>query len=293
MLEIHRFDGGKWGWIVSVPRSEEESLMSVLVDTEIRELVATSNFIEDFDESSLQGASYDLRLGRQYMTRGVVKTLTEEAPTVTISSGEFTVLTTYETLNLPLDIVGHFGLTSYWGMRGIVPLFGPQIDPGFYGILVVPVFNAGDSSVSIPLGEKMFTVEFIRTAVPATYGWSERRGKQMRVPPLHTPLDTKPNLADISNLRDRVSTLENAVGRVETNLTIHKAEIQQTMAETQVKLSSDQRIIENRVSDVLASRNFGLASRSFRMGWWGIVIAFLALILGIISGPWLAKLWSH
>jgi hypothetical protein len=178
-------------------------------------------------------------------------------------------------------------------MRGIVPLFGPQIDPGFCGILVVPIFNAGDSPVSIPLGEKMFTVEFMRTTVPATYGWSERRGKQMRVPPLHTPHDTKPNLADISNLRDRVSTLENAVARAETTLTVHRAETQQAIAETQVKLSADQRIIENRMADVLASRNLRLASGSFRVGWLGIILALLALILGIVTSPWLSKFWSR
>lgn len=267
--------------------------MSVLVDTEIRDLVDTANLIEEFDESSLQGASYDMRLGRQYMALGVGKTLTEQNIAVTISSGEFIVLTTHEAVNLPLDIVGHFGLISYWGMRGIVPLFGPQIDPGFSGILVVPVFNAGDSPVSIPLGEKMFTVEFMRTAVPATYGWSERRGKQVRVPPLHTPHDTKPNLADISNLRDRVSNLENSLSRNETTLAIHRAEIQQAIADTQVKLSSDQRIIENRLADVFTSRNLRLASGSFRVGWLGIILALLALVVGIVSSPWLSKFWSR
>lgn len=46
---------------------------SVLVDSDIRKLVSTQSLIEGFDAASLEGASYDLRLGHQFIKHGAVE----------------------------------------------------------------------------------------------------------------------------------------------------------------------------------------------------------------------------
>ncbi|MBX7164068.1 MAG: hypothetical protein K1X49_10255 [Saprospiraceae bacterium] len=253
--------------------------MAVLVDIDIKKFVANFNLIENFEDSSLQGASYDMGVGSSYSSKGEVKVITSNRPAINIEPGEFIVLTSFESLNLPLNMTGHFGLTSYWGMRGLVPLFGPQIDPGFQGILVVPVFNAGDSPISMQFKEKMFTVEFIRTSQNASYGWAERNGKQTRIKQLHTAFETRPNLADISKFAKQLAKIELET-QSSINLFLGKInKIESDYKITNTEITSSIAILQNRFSDVIEKRNTKLV-------WISIFIAVITLIVGIIfSGP--------
>lgn len=153
--------------------------------------------IENFYECCLEPASYDMRLGKTYTYRGETKQLDENSQTLKIEPGDFVLLSTLEVLNMPLSLVGHNGIMSPWARRGLVSLFSPQIDPGFEGFLKVPVFNAGDAPISINLGEKIFTVEFLRTDENAESGWSEIHGRQTQMPSPQSPSAFRPNLTDI------------------------------------------------------------------------------------------------
>jgi hypothetical protein len=115
------------------------------------------------------------------------------------------LLSTYEKLNIPLNIIGHNGIMSKWAKRGLVSLFSPQIDPGFKGMLIVPVFNAGDSDVSINLNEAIFTVEFTKITTSARQGWSARHGEQNTIKDLASPLINRPNLSDISRVEQELN----------------------------------------------------------------------------------------
>ena len=200
--------------------------MAILVHSEIRVLVDECNLIDGFDESSIQGASYDMRLGSQYVKRGEVKTLTNDLPTIILEPSEFSVFTSFESLKLPLNMIGHVGLMSNWARRGIVSLFSPQIDPGYWGILFVPVFNAGDAPISFTLSEKIFTVEFDTTTSPATYGWSDRHGKQIRISSLNTPFVSRPNLADVSKINEKTEKLEISSKATQNEISLLKSEMQ-------------------------------------------------------------------
>lgn len=182
--------------------------MSVLVDTEIEHLVNAIGLIGEYSQESLEGASYDLRLGRSYVFKGEVHTLNEEDPTLVLEPGSFVVLTSLESLRMPLNLIGHNGIMSPWAKRGLVSLFSPQIDPGFEGMLTVPVFNAGDAPVSLDLGARIFTVEFARTSVDASYGWSERHGVQSALRAGVIPAVSRPSLSDLFALADQVRALE-------------------------------------------------------------------------------------
>lgn len=179
--------------------------MSVLVDENIERLVETKQLIEEFEKDCLQGASYDMRIGVEYMKRGEVQRFTEERPSIIMEPGEFIILTTHESLNMPNNLVGHNGIQSTWAKRGIVSLFSPQIDPGFCGILIVPLFNAGDTPVSMRFKQPVFTVEFVLTKEPASYGWSEKHGNQERIWPGIAPFITRPSLADLLEMKQKLS----------------------------------------------------------------------------------------
>lgn len=157
--------------------------MSVLSMRTIQRLVDEQNLIENFDFGGLEGASYDMRMGSNFVKHGEKQLLIEQSPSLIIEPGDFVILSTLEILNMPLNVTGHNGIMSGWAKRGIVSLFSPQIDPGFRGFLVVPVFNAGDTPVTMSLRDKIFTVEFLYTDEPAPFAWADRFSAQLDIPP--------------------------------------------------------------------------------------------------------------
>jgi len=200
--------------------------MTVLISKEIEELSRNKGLIKDFDKSNLEGASYDLRLGDQYIKGGVSKSLDKQAPSLVLAPGEFALLSSKEKLELPLNIIGHNGITSPWGKKGLVSLFSPQIDPGFKGVLFVPVFNAGDTDIVLTRNDKIFTVEFVLTTKEAEWGWSDRYGEQNNISARdNIPKVLKANFNDIKSANrkldatmQRVSALENSIEGLEKRI---------------------------------------------------------------------------
>jgi hypothetical protein len=167
-------------------------------------------------------------------------------------------------------------------MRGIVPLFGPQIDPGFCGILVVPIFNAGDAPVSLQFGEKIFTVEFVRTRRAASFGWSERNGRQHRIRSLHTAFESRPNLADISDIGRKVSALETDLADSTHRFQLAVTELQRSLESLRVEFNAKSQIWDNKISDLHSSRG-----HFFNL--WMFIVAIVALIIGLLASPWFER----
>lgn len=235
--------------------------MSVLVDYDIEEYVKSINLISDFEKSCLEPASYDLRIGKSYMQKRNIETMSDESnQSISLSPGEYVIITSHEYLNFPLDLIGHFGLTSIWGMKGIISLFGPQIDPGFSGMLVVPIFNAGDTIITLPYKEKMFTVEFHKTTKKASRSWSDRYGKQDRIKALHTAFESKPNLLDFHEIQEKVSLL------IQENNDI------------KIKVTNNQNSID-----------FLKENRNLKLTIFGMFIGILGLVIGLISSPYFSE----
>jgi deoxycytidine triphosphate deaminase len=189
------------------PAFSSEPLGAVLCDSEIRRLVEDHGLITGFREGSLQPASYDLALGREYFTQGAHRMLNDDGDvrSITLESGQFVLVTSTECLKVPDDVVGHAGLVSKWAQRGLISFFSPQIDPGFQGLIVVPLFNAGNAPVTLSLGERVFTVEFVRMTGPTSTSWSDRHEPLMNIP---SGVEMKMASPDLKALSDRVTTLE-------------------------------------------------------------------------------------
>lgn len=137
----------------------------------IRELVEKKELIIDpFDAKCLGPASYDMRVGDR-----ALKSLKEDGSPVvdvsrdrllTIGTGEFVELLTLEKLELPADIVGRFGIRSFYTRKGLVPFAGPQVDPGFRGYLNISLFNTGPRPIVLKYGDTFCTVEFSKLENP-------------------------------------------------------------------------------------------------------------------------------
>lgn len=219
---------------------------AVLADKDIRDLVTEQGLISEFVEGSLQGASYDLRLGPEYFTRGEHCRLSGESPGCRLAPGQFVLFTSLEHLKLPANVVGHAGLISRWAQRGLVSLFSPQIDPGFEGLIVVPLFNAGNAPVTVKLGEAIFTVEFVRTTCLAR-PWSED----------HAPLRAIPGAVEVDMARPDLADLEQRTNTLETAL-------------KELKASFD---------GYTTGTGERLAQSSSNAGWWAVALAVVALAI--------------
>jgi dCTP deaminase len=142
----------------------------VLSGRQIRQLVKSGKLcLEPFDETLVQPATYDLRLGPKILASplsadklGVVIELTKDKPSYDIQSGQMVGILSLEKLYLPLDMCGRFGIRSAIARKGIDAFGGLQLDPGFRGRLTMNLLNVGPEPVTLTLYEAIFTVEFSR-----------------------------------------------------------------------------------------------------------------------------------
>src|SRR4051812_38030651 len=115
----------------------------MLADEEIRGAIAAGELvIEPFSEDSLQPASYDFRVGPGAFTSSTrEKVDVSEKGLIVIEPGDFAVLETRERVGLSAQIAALLGLRSEYARQGLLMLSGPQIDPGFRGVLVIRIVN--------------------------------------------------------------------------------------------------------------------------------------------------------
>lgn len=121
----------------------------------------TGRLIQPFDESHLQPSSYDISVS-QVLERGVLRDFDE----VSIEHLQFVNLVAGETLEFPLDLVGHIYLRSTYARAGLGVIHLGRIEAGWKGRLVIEVLNASDLPVVIKKEERVATVEFVRLAKP-------------------------------------------------------------------------------------------------------------------------------
>src|SRR5206468_12124299 len=131
--------------------------MGVLSDREIKRRVGAGDLlIEPFDETLIQPASYDLRLGSKLLASPLSPTvlgakieLDKNLPSYAIQSGQMVSVLSEEILRLPLDLCASFGIRSAFSRRGIDDFGGLQLDPGWKGRLLLNLLNVGPEAVTI------------------------------------------------------------------------------------------------------------------------------------------------
>lgn len=140
----------------------------MMTDIQIKEAMEAGDLeIENFHEASLQGSSYDARIGNRALLGGQDAEINvAQKGSVTIHPGEFVLIVTQEKFKLSSVIAGHLGIRSYYSRKGLVILAGLQIDPGFEGHLVVGGFNASPRRLTLDYESPFLTVELHRLAHP-------------------------------------------------------------------------------------------------------------------------------
>lgn len=117
-------------------------------------------------------ASYDLRLGEMAVIEGE-KIKTEDDCIIKLPKNKLSVISTKEIFNFPENICGRVGITLSSSRKGLIPLFGPQIDPFYEGPFFGLVFNMSDNDISLTVGKKQFKIEFSEVNVNSVPEYKE------------------------------------------------------------------------------------------------------------------------
>jgi dCTP deaminase len=108
-------------------------------------------------------ASYDLRLGPDSYVVGndaPTRLTADKSPYLTIPPGQFALLTTFEELSMPEDLLGFITLRNGFKMQGLINVSGFHVDPTHKGKLVFAVNNIGPNDIRLRLLEPTFTIFF-------------------------------------------------------------------------------------------------------------------------------------
>jgi dCTP deaminase len=123
--------------------------MSVLSDVEIQRCIKDGSLvIEPYDNSCLNGAGYDLRLGQIMVLR----------------PRQSKLVATLERIELGEDLVGTLHLRSTLARNGIIASLA-LVDPGYRGQLTISLFNAGRRSFRMSGNDRFLQIMLHRLGV--------------------------------------------------------------------------------------------------------------------------------
>lgn len=158
----------------------------MLSDADIIERIGNGSLtIDPYEESNVEPASVDLRLGDEFLkvrtpvgpaTRvtvpldgddPLVYAVAEETP-VLLEPGELILATTRETVALPDDLTAQVLGRSSLGRLGVsVHQTAGFIDPGFEGQITLELSNHGPAPVELTPGRRICQIVFSELSSPA------------------------------------------------------------------------------------------------------------------------------
>ncbi len=192
----------------------------MLTDVQIRDALASGELsIDPFSEACLQPASYDFRVGDQAFLSGTdaIEDVANKG-LVIIEPGEFAVIATRERVTCGHQFAAQLGLESKYARQGLVLLSGPQIDPGFSGVLVVRVTNLAPRRVTLTHEAPFLTVQFFRLARPVEKPYAGSRQGQTGLGASDIEELTHPDSPTLGGMVKSLSALASDVGGLTTSV---------------------------------------------------------------------------
>ena len=129
----------------------------------IKYYVDTVTMISPFQLGNLKPAGYELTLGPSYYINGRYKWLTPKRPHLEIPPNSIVFVSMQERLILPHYIAARFNLSIQYIYQGLLLGTGPQVDPGFKGVLGCPLHNISNQSIGMKLGDAIAKIDFLKT----------------------------------------------------------------------------------------------------------------------------------
>jgi dCTP deaminase len=176
--------------------------------------------VEPLAPSSLQPASYDMRVGHEaYVSSSDGKIDVKNKGLVTIDPGEFAVVITRERVRCGPQIAGQLGLSSTYARQGLTLLSGPQIDPGFDGHLIVRVVNLAPRRITLGYEGPFLTTQYFRLDNPVESPYAGSRQGQSSLSAKDIEGTADPDSPTLGGMVKSLSTLAADVGSLRTSVT--------------------------------------------------------------------------
>jgi dCTP deaminase len=162
-------------------------------------------------ESPIQSASVDLHVGYIYVPERKPKTLGGEGrgeTSFTLEPGHSVIVSTYETVELPVYLSGIVFPPSELSSNGIMVANIGHIDPGYQGPLRFTIINMGAHGFPLERGKvAVGTIMFFRLAHDCQKSWLDRRtgAVTLRGEPKQAEIDALSK--DFANFDHRVDEL--------------------------------------------------------------------------------------
>lgn len=136
-----------------------------LVDEDIRALVQEKKLIEPahFDENSLQGCTYDVRIGDKALLGGRGQEVDLTDTVLEIAPGAYAGVISMEKVTLPKNVFATLGAKRKFSYDGLVLLSGSHVDPGYSGHLLFGIFNGSPKRRFLRRLEKIVSLTFMMT----------------------------------------------------------------------------------------------------------------------------------
>lgn len=228
------------------PKKDPLKTVGVLLSDEIEYYVNQFKLIDPFYPNNLKPAGYELTVGNEYSIGGETQRLSDEPGEneIRIPPFEVAVIKAGEKVNLPRFLIARWNIRVKWAYEGLLWVGGPQVDAGYVGPLLCPIYNLSDKEVILRLGEPLAVIDFIKTT-PFKKGC-----KEYERPPKRVVFDDynpeKLKSALYTEARKRIDRIEKKVDvfgtRLDTSIGIIFAAISVLVAALAIFVSSGQQV---------------------------------------------------
>ena len=167
-------------------------------------LIKCGALLSDASIDRIEGASYDLVLGKQFAQNGIIEELSDTRAFIVLKPGDYAIVTSKEIANLPKDVAARYDITVGFFTQGLILSNGPQVDPGFKGSLFCLLFNASNQEVSLRMGDHFATIEFIKLLEP-TIPYSGQHQNQAQISQY---IPRNPGFGEIVKMRGEINELK-------------------------------------------------------------------------------------
>ena len=135
---------------------------------------------EENHPKKINCAAYELRVGKEAFISGENRLIDlKKEKYIAIEPGMFASLLTYESMEIPKDLVGFISLKFSLKSKGLVNISGFHVDPGFKGHLIFTVFNLGPNTITLRYEEEAFLLFLARLEGEASYQGKHQNQKEL------------------------------------------------------------------------------------------------------------------
>lgn len=172
----------------------------ILSDADIlRRLEEGDLVVEPLDDPDIQiqPASVDLRLGREFLefqrtniscihpnseeevSEYVDETYVDDGGEFILHPGDFVLGTTYETVDIPDDLIAHVqGRSSLGRLAVVIHATAGVVDPGYRGQITLELSNLGTAPVALTPGMRISQLILTELKTPADRPYGADRGSK-------------------------------------------------------------------------------------------------------------------